>query len=695
MAQSAYATPQQAVDALRPGWKIVGQRPYEVELPNPAKTPSNPGAPATVKQTLGTILSIEGPDGAPDEMTVSTLTALPSTTTGGAKGGVGYTVLQGPSKGPPAGSNKPSDPSKWLPVYRPGTTDVVGAWDPVNNEMHPIAAPPDAKPSGTFDPVMVKDANGTERQVGMVDTGDKSFHPLAAPPQAQPSGKYDNVEVTNADGTKRVVGMVDQGDKSFHPLAADPTTGRQIVTTPKKIFVFDNNGKVTNEVDVATSSPYQAVVIDGVPYQFNPNEPDPTKAFTKAPGDWQHPPIKDANQNPMIWQTDADGGGKYVYPPGVSPAATLQTNTTAKTLDWYGPNGELIKSVQNPNYQAPKVDAATPPPTNTVAKRILIPDPEHPGSLKWIDNEARVTASQALQNLASQLSGQVVSGDISVDEAKVIIDNANQAMTTAATAAGQQLSAIASGAQTGAGLLNQRVQAAQGFVNQGLGLLGQTKHGLLVAPDSSFASNLVQGAAGFATDLGGGPEVYQAAANLVRRADPNSAMGGDAAAAYATLTQMFQKYRATHGGQPAPEETAALQGNQGGAQGTGQQAAAGPVQTQTQATPTLPAQLPAEAAGIAAPARAVPGQNYGAATAYTNGVAPWNAGPQSFQAPGQNYGAATAYTGGIAPWNAVPGPSFVAAPMAPSPPAPQPFVAAGMAPITPQNRNITITVPTA
>src|SRR5215471_1424000 len=85
MASTAYATPEQAVTALRPGWKIVGQRPYEVELPNPAKTPSNSSAPATIKTTIGTTLSIEGPNGEPDEMTISTLQALPSTTTGGAR----------------------------------------------------------------------------------------------------------------------------------------------------------------------------------------------------------------------------------------------------------------------------------------------------------------------------------------------------------------------------------------------------------------------------------------------------------------------------------------------------------------------------------------------------------------------------------------------------------------------------------
>jgi len=679
MASTAYATPEQAVTALRPGWKIVGQRPYEVELPNPAKTPSNSSAPATIKTTIGTTLSIEGPNGEPDEMTISTLQALPSTTTGGAKGGVGYTVVQGPQKGPPSG-NKASDPKNWLPVYRPGTTDIVGVWDGVNNEMHPIAAPPDAKPSGTFDPVMVKNADGTERQVGMVDTGDKSFHPLAAPPSPNPSGKFDNVYVTNPDGSQRLVGMTDQGDKSFHPVAATPQ-GR-LIQTPTAVYSVDDNNNVTKLVDIAKNSPYQAVVINGVPMQFDPNESDITKAFKPAPGDWQHPPIKDADGNQMVWTTDADGNGKYTYPPGVGPKPTLQTNTTAKTLDWYDNDGNLIKSVVNTNYQAPITPAATPPTATGTAKRILIPDPENPGSLQWIDNEGRVTASQALQNIASQLSGQVVNGDISVDEAKAIIDAANAQMQTAATAATQTLSAINQGAQAGANLLTERSRAGQNLVQQGLGILGQTKHGLLVAPGADFGANLVQGAAGFATALGGGPEVFQAAANLVRRADPTGAQGEDAARAYAALTQMFQTYRQTHGGQPAPEETAALQGATGA--GTGQQAtAAGPVTTAPQATPWQRAdqQFGAAPAGNAIAAPGVAGT-----------VAPGSPNYLGFKAPFVQSGLPEGRS--VALPQPVPNAPFVAAPMPPQVPAPQPFVASGMAPVTPASRNITITVPT-
>jgi hypothetical protein len=643
-----YASEQAAVTALRPGWKIVGSRPYEVEIDNPAYATAPATSPPKIKQTLGNILSIEGPNGEPDTMTVSTPSAADFTDPNKQSGPV-VSVLAGPTKGPSTTTNKASDPSKWQAVNRPGTTDVVGAWDPVNNEFHAIAAAPGAQPKGPpYDIVTVTDPDGTQRQVGFVDSGDKSFHPLAAAP-TNPSGKYDNQYVTNADGTKRLVGMVDTGDKHFIPVSADPTTQKKTIQTPNAVYSVDDNDNVKKLFDIDKSVPLQAVVIDGEVFSFDPNEKDPNKRLTSIQAARPPAQIKQGDLT-YIRKDNPDGTFTYELPPGVEKPAALQTNTTAKTLDWYDDKGNLIKSVENKNYVEPKVDAATPPATNLVAPKILIPDPEHPGQLKWIDNEARVTASQALQAIASQLSGHVVDGNISVDEAKAIIDSANTSMATAAQGAAAALGAINQGATAGANILNQRAQTAQNLVQQGMGLLGQTKHGLLVAPGADFGQNLVSGAAGFATELGGGPDVYAAAANLVRRADPNGAMGQDAAGAFATMTQMFQKYRATHGGDPHPAETAALQGGQqAGNQAFTGAAQAAPAQATTPPAPppTFVAPTPPQAAGIAAPRAAV---------------------------PGQNYGAGTAYTGGVAPWNAAPGPSFVAPPPQPGLPAQSPTI---------------------
>jgi hypothetical protein len=654
-----YLSEDAAVSALRPGWKIVGRAPYVVEIDNPAYASAPATAPPKIKQTVGTILSIEGPNGEPDKMTVSMPSAADFTDPDKQSGPV-ISVLEGPAKGPSTTGGKQSDPSKWQPVTRPGTTDVVGTWDPVNNEFHAIAAAPGAQPKGPpYDPVTVTDPDGTQRQVGMVDTGDKSFHPLAAPPDAKPSAKYDNVYVTNADGSKRLVGMSDTGDKHFIPVSADPTTQKRTIQTPTAVYSVDDNDNVKKLIDIDKSSPYQAVVIDGVPYSFDPNEKDPTKRFSKAPGDFQHPPIKDANQNPMVWQADAEGGGKYVYPPGVQPTGTLQTNTTAKTLNWYDANGNLIKSVPNENYVEPKVDQPNLPPTNLVAPNILVPDPDKPGSFKWIPNEARVTASEALQNLASSLSGHVVDGKISVDEAKTIIDGANTAMTTARGAASDILQATAQGAQTGAGLINQRVQAASSMLNNTLGLAAGAKN-LMTAP-AGLGEALTQGIAGWTADLAGGQATLDSAARLVQQADPRSNMADPTTQhAIGVLSQMLDKYQELNGApHPAVAATqAARQSAQTGgmvAPATAPPGGYNPSDIQWN-QPYNPASVPG---------RTNVGLGMGTVTPPFVAPAPSMAGPP----PGANYGANVAYTAGVAPWNAQPGPaipSFVAPPTQPN-----------------------------
>ena len=690
MADTAYQSEEAAVQALRPGFKIVGRAPYEVELPNPAKTPSRPDLPATVKQTVGTILSIEGPNGEPDKMTTSLMGPIPSTTGGTtAKGGLGVTVLSGPSKSAtPAGTGLTSDPNKWQAVYRPGTTDIVGTWDPVNNNFHAIAAPPQAQPTGKYDPVVVKDPDGTERQVGLTDTGDRSFHPLAAPP-TNPSGKYDNVYVTNADGSQRLVGMTDTGDKRFIPVSADPTTNKRTIQTPTAVYSVDDNDNVKKLIDIDKNVPLQAVVIDGTVYSFDPNEKDPTKRLVQVSQQNLPQTIKQGDTTWVLQKND-DGSFEYKLPPGITQPGNLQTNTTARTLDWYDAQGNLIKSVPNKNYQAPQVNLPT---VNAVSPFIPVPDPNSPNGWRWEKNEARVTASAALQSLASQLSGHVVSGDISVEEAKAIIDGANTAMQTATTAATQTLSAINQGAQAGANLLAERSRAGQQFVTEGLGILGRGQKGLLVAPPADFAQNLVQGAAGFATQLGGGPDVFQAAANLVRRADPTGSMGQDAGAAFSALTQMFQAYRQTHGGQPAPEETQALKGaGVGAGTGTGQQ----PGQ---QTFPSVPQQTPAEASGTVAPSGAVAGQNYGYATAFPGGGAGGYANvsnPIGFQAPQPFAQSGLPEGRSVAVPSIQPVPAPLTMPVAPSPTFAAPNMPAigGLGPVVPQQRNITITVPT-
>ncbi|HMF41117.1 MAG TPA: hypothetical protein VKQ32_10495 [Polyangia bacterium] len=287
----------------------------------------------------------------------------------------------------------------------------------------------------------------------------------------------------------------------------------------------------------------------------------------------------------------------------------------------------------------------------------------------------RLTQQQttAAQTAANVLAQQTLEQRKAEAAQKAAVDAATleqNAQTAAAQGATGQLSAIAQGATAGANLLQNRVTNAQNFVQEGLGILGRGQKGLLVAPPADFAQNLTQGAAAYATQLGGGPEVYQAAANLVRRADPTGSMGQDAGAAFAALTQMFQRYRQTHGGQPAPQEVQALQPT-----------------PQSFTSPALPTQSAQQAAGMVSSPGQVAGQNYGYATAFPGGGAGGYANtplPAPFAQSGLPEGRSVA----VAPTATVP--------MTPSPTfsmAPMPFIAP-VAPITPSSRNITITVPT-
>jgi hypothetical protein len=647
-----YGTQDEALQALLPGWHVTGSKVVTRKVPNTNRTTTSD--PAEIDQPYGRELTVANADGTLKDSIVVNDVQNPS-----AKGGAGVSVLQGPTKNQPQGSqtNKPSDPAKWQPVTRPGTTDVVGTWDPVNNEFHAVAAPPGAQPTGKYDPVTVTDPDGTQRQVGMVDTGDKSFHPLAAPPDAKPSGKYDNQYVTNADGTRRLVGMVDTGDKHFIPVSADPTTQKKTIQTPNAVYSVDDNDNVNKLFDIDKSVPLQAVVIDGTAYSFDPNEKDPTKRLVQVSQQNLPQQIKQGDVTYVLQKND-DGTFQYKLPPGVDKPAAVQTNTTAKTLDWYDANGNLIKSVPNQNYVEPKVDQPNLPPTNLVAPNILVPDPDKPGSFKWIPNEARVTASEALQNLASSLSGHVVDGKISVDEAKTIIDGANTAMTTARGAASDILQATAQGAQTGASLINQRVQAASSMLNNTLGLAAGAKN-LMTAP-AGLGEALTQGIAGWTADLAGGQATLDSAARLVQQADPRSNLADPTTQhAIGVLSQMLDKYQELNGA-PHPAVAATQAARQSAQTG-------GLVAPATAPGGYNPSDIqwnqPPNVANV--PGRTNVGLGMGTAPAPAPApfVAP--AGPP----PGANYGANVAYTGGVAPWNAQPGPaipSFVAPPTQPN-----------------------------
>lgn len=542
-----YRTEQDAVDALRPGWKITGSRPYTVDVDNPKYAPGDPTEPKTIKQTAGTTFSIQGPKGEPDEII---LNQVPSAD---PAGGNIWTVVQGPQQKPtpqatpstaltkldssgnvipPGASTKPAvirddstgstfqvtgdsptDPSTWTPIKNPNDpTQVIGLWDPANNKVGASVAQGNARPSGQY--------------TNLIDPND-------------PAGK-------------RVIGLVDTGDKSIHPVSTT-ADGRQIVTTPNEIFSYDKDSNTLTSLQKLDPTKALQVVTypDGSIYTVDPNEKDPTKALTKLQGASPPRTLQQGNQTYVY----NDATKSYELPAGITPAATVNNSTALKTLQWYDDKGNLVAEHDNPNY------VATAPPQgsqSTTAPQIQQWNAKT-GQWEWVPNQGRVTASQALKNMAQQLSGQVVNGDISQDEAIQIINASNAKMTndinrqnaenerlkTSATAATGILNAQQNAAQTGAGLLNQRVQSATGALSN---IFGQVAGSKIMNVPAGVGQGLVQGLQDWTTQLGGGQGVYDAAAQMVQNAAPN--ISGDpnmASQAYGALKGMLDLYKSQTG----------------------------------------------------------------------------------------------------------------------------------------------------
>jgi hypothetical protein len=277
-------------------------------------------------------------------------------------------------------------------------------------------------------------------------------------------------------------------------------------------------------------------------------------------------------------------------------------------------------------------------------------------------------AGPAMQDLFDQMHVKVNAGDLSMADAKDMLTgavnamNAQSAKTNAAANAvtaqtGQQtqianaaksvLDTTSTNASTGAGLINQRVSAGQGMLSSILGLAGQRP---MVGLPGNIGQMLAGDVTGLTAQLGGGQDVYDTAARLVKAADPQGGGSPMAQTAFGVISQMLQRYQQDNN-QPHPlvaATQAAAQSQQAGgmtapfnpqASTAGLNAAgyqdtpAGRVAAQA-ANPTL-LQTPAGAVPAVQPVAAVP------------------AVQQGWTAPGANYMYA-----GAAPWNAQPGPAF-------------------------------------
>ena len=645
---TSYPTKQAAVDAVfGAGTKILGEQANIGDAPNDKFDPSKPVDsvvnPRTVKKPNGSVLSVQRADGTPDTMVISDAKPVGGDTTGGGKGGVGYEVLEG-GKTTPKATGSPI--SEWDrldssgKVIPPGdtTTPAVAMRDPkapAGSQPYTITGGTELGAPSTWTPIREDPKDDTSRVIGLYDPkSQKVAASVSAAPGAKPSdpSKWTPIYRTPGDSSSGVVGQWDPTNNELHAVSAAPD-GTQIVATTTAIYSIDKDtGKSTKVQDLDPAAVNkQAVTLGSKVYTFDPKD------------------------------------GSFTLPPNVQAAATVGNSTTLKDLVWYDDQGKEVGRTPNPNYGKAPVTAPTP---NTVAPMIQVPDPKDPSQLVWIENKGQVVASEALKQLASHLSGQVIDGKISVDEAKALIDASNAKMTNdinkqnadtnkatqIGTAAGDVLRNAASNAQTGAGLLQNRVTTATGALNS---LVSSAAGSKMTSIPGGVGEGLVNGLQDWVTGLGGGKDVYDTAARMVQAADPKISSDPTLAnQAQQTLGNMLALYQQQNGGQPHPA-VAATQAANASAQGggvtapvtipgnaQGQQTNVGvnqALQQQQQADAALARQraaalvrppVPVQGSGFVAPISAVPGANYGAATAYTGGVAPWLAQPQpSFVAP--------------------------------------------------------------
>jgi len=221
------------------------------------------------------------------------------------------------------------------------------------------------------------------------------------------------------------------------------------------------------------------------------------------------------------------------------------------------------------------------PPPSPAAGQALTPDTTSPfvvtigdnGQPVFTENKNQVSISDAQKQLIQQLGMKVADGSMSEKQAQDLISSATSTMTAQAAqqnaqanilqaqtqqqrlgvdAATQALQGVQQGAQTGAGLLQNRVTAATGALNNAISAIAGSK---MTSAPAGMGANLAGGLQEWVTQLGGGQPVYDSAAAMVNQANP--AVKGDpttAQQAYTALRGAMDLYKQQTGQDYVPKE---------------------------------------------------------------------------------------------------------------------------------------------
>jgi len=621
------------VSSLGTGWKVVGTgTPVEETQTIPNPMASNPTAPANTPSTItqGTgryYVVVQDPDGHQRAMFLTASSDQGTT-------GPGLTPT-------PAITGR--DPA-------PGTRVVAGNelanlnWD----QAGAIADVPAG--STTKQPSATNQLDKIDSKGNVIAPDDTTTKPVQLRDPA--TGAVINL-VTDPAGTLHDLGndvILVKPDGSYTKVATKPKEPSQFNVAGVGLVEYDpskpEGSQYTTKIKSPATNDPKTEVRDGVTYQYDPDSKNWIK--TDLPADVQI---------------------GYTY-----------NDPNSDQIIFYDKSGKEVSRTTKPNYKPPvQVQPGSAPAADLISPKIPTFNPQT-GALEFVDNPNQIKASEATSQLAQQLGLKVAAGSMSEKQAQDLITgavntmNAQTSRMTAeanqqqniTTAAGDVLANTRGNAQTGAGLIQQRLQAATGLLQNVLGLAGGGQRsgnmggGLMNAP-AGLGEALTSGIQGWTADLAGGQQTLDSAARMVQMADPSSNVHDPATQhAIGVLSQMLDKYQDVTGvPHPAVMATQAAQASAGGGM-----AAPSTFNPQASTAGLNAAGYPDTPEGRAAAIAAGRGNLLA-----TPAPAPAFAAPATYGAgppPGANYGNAVAYTGGVAPWLAQPGPSFIAPPIAPT-----------------------------
>jgi hypothetical protein len=445
------------------------------------------------------------------------------------------------------------------------------------------------------------------RQTGINDQGDDAKNiytgdlrdlswtqskPVADVPQ-QPKTPTATAKLDRLDSQGHVIAPDDTTTKAVQ--LRDPATGTtiEIPKDPNGTLTTINNQPMIVKPDgtatavtgpdgkpITLTKDHTQINVPGVGvFDYDPSKTGPD-AYTRIPGTaapqttapsdviWTDIPGTDQQQGSRIVDGKKQDIEGLTRKASEGHATKVYDDPNSPILVWYDDQGKEIARADKPGWTAPKnANAGTAVTPSTEAPFVVTIGND--GKPVFTPNENKLSISEAQKQLIQQLGGKVADGTMSEKAAQDLITDLTNSMTAraqmltaqtnqqklGADAASTSLNALQQGAQTGAGLLQNRVTAAMGGLNNIISAAANSK---MTSVPAGMAQDLVGGLQEWVTGLGGGQPVYDSAAAMINQAAPGTFGGNPTLAqqAYAALRGYMDLYKARTGDDWQPDNKA-------------------------------------------------------------------------------------------------------------------------------------------